>query len=80
MQDDDGKLLHRVNNGAKKLDLSRSTIYDLMEKGKLKWVEIAGIRLIPDSEIQRIAAEGVPSERPPKRVGKKRTEEVVSTK
>lgn len=74
---DDRKVLHKVNSFALKSDLSRSKLYDLMARKKLKYVEIEGDRRIPDSELQRLATEGVPCDATTKkrRVGKKRTEE-----
>jgi excisionase family DNA binding protein len=48
----------RINDAAKKLSVSRSTLYSLASEGKLKLVKIAGRSLIPDAEIHRLANGG----------------------
>ncbi|UVJ45065.1 helix-turn-helix domain-containing protein [Pseudomonas sp. LS1212] len=55
------KQLFSPNNAADVLDLSRSKVYDLMKRGLLHYVMVDSDRRIPLSEIERIAAEGVPS-------------------
>lgn len=54
------KLCYTPNNAADVLDLSRSKVYDLMRRGLLHYVIIESDRRIPASEIERIAAEGIP--------------------
>jgi excisionase family DNA binding protein len=48
----------RINDAAKKLSVSRSTLYSLASEGKLKLVKVAGRSLIPDAEIRRLANGG----------------------
>jgi excisionase family DNA binding protein len=43
----DAVLAYRVNDAAKVAGLSRSSLYSLMSKGKLRSVLVAGRRLIP---------------------------------
>lgn len=52
--------LFSPNRAAEALDVSRSKIYDLMKRGALKYVLVDSDRRIPVSEIERIAAEGIP--------------------
>lgn len=47
-------LTYRINDAAKALSLGRSTIYKLINEGKLKSVTIAGRTLIPRAEIERL--------------------------
>jgi len=54
------KLCYTPNHAADVLDLSRSKIYDLMRRGLLQYVMVDSDRRIPASEIERIAAEGIP--------------------
>lgn len=60
MQHDDTttRKLYTANNAARALDLSRSKVYDLMKRGRLRYVLIDGDRRIPAEEIDRIAAQG----------------------
>jgi excisionase family DNA binding protein len=53
--------LYSVNRAAETLDLSRSKLYELMKRGQLRFVMVDSDRRIPLSEIERIAAEGIPS-------------------
>jgi excisionase family DNA binding protein len=46
------------NSAAATLDVSRSTIYNLMKIGRIKWVYVGADRRIPAEEVQRIASEG----------------------
>jgi excisionase family DNA binding protein len=62
METDEGRKSYSPNSGARALDLSRSKIYELMKNGKLKFVEIDGVRRIPASEIERLAREGTEPE------------------
>lgn len=44
----------RVRDAAHALSISRSSIYNMINKGQLKSVKIAGRRLIKTSEIERL--------------------------
>jgi excisionase family DNA binding protein len=48
----------RVNDAARLLSISRSTIYSLVRDGKLKLIRVSGRTLIPDFEVGRLANEG----------------------
>lgn len=48
---------YRINDFAKAVGLSRTSIYELIKDGKLKPVKIAGRTLIPSSEAQRLITE-----------------------
>lgn len=54
--------LAKVGDAAEFLNLSRPTIYRLMESGELRSVKISGSRRIPWSELHRIA-EGINNEK-----------------
>ena len=54
------KLLYSPNSAALTLDVSRSTIYNLMKLGLIKWVKFSNERRIPAEEVERLAAEGMP--------------------
>ena len=45
--------------GARRMGISRTTVYKLAGEGKLRLIKIAGRTLIPDSEVVRITTEGV---------------------
>jgi excisionase family DNA binding protein len=45
---------YRVNRAAAALDLSRSTLYLMMARGEIRFVELGGVRLIPVTEIDRL--------------------------
>jgi excisionase family DNA binding protein len=47
-----------VNDGARLLNVSRSTVYALARARKLRLIRLAGRTLIPDSEIARLGADG----------------------
>jgi excisionase family DNA binding protein len=52
------RLLLRVEEGAKLLDISRARLYTLLSEGQIKSIKIGRSRRIPLSEIQRwIASE-----------------------
>jgi excisionase family DNA binding protein len=55
---DERPMAWRIDDGARLLSLSRSTIYALARDGRLRLIRIAGRTLIPDSEVVRLAAEG----------------------
>ena len=48
----------RIDDGAAQLGVSRSSIYKMAGKGKIRLLKIAGRSLIPDAEIQRLTSEG----------------------
>jgi excisionase family DNA binding protein len=48
----------RINDAARLLSVSRSTIYTLARVGKLKLIKISGRALVPDAEIVRLSSEG----------------------
>ena len=47
-------LLHTVEDVSQSLSLSRSTLYNLMERGDLDYVKIGRARRIPLREIERL--------------------------
>jgi hypothetical protein len=51
------KLAWQVNPFCKALGISRTSFYALVKLNKIKTVTIAGRRLIPDSEAQRLLTE-----------------------
>ncbi len=55
-----GKLL-TIDEAAERLALCRSTLYQLMEAGRLRSVRYPGVRArrIPESEVERLIAEGL---------------------
>ena len=55
---DNGKRGLHVNEFSHRYGMSRSTVYKLMDSGKLRSVKIAGRRIIPDSEGERLLSEG----------------------
>jgi excisionase family DNA binding protein len=48
----------RIDDGARLLSISRSTVYSLARGGKLKLIRVAGRTLIPHSEVVRVARKG----------------------
>jgi excisionase family DNA binding protein len=48
---------YRINDASRAIGLGRSTLYKLINEGKLKSVTIAGRTLIPRAEIERLIAE-----------------------
>ncbi len=44
----------RINDAAKALGIGRSSIYRLINQGKLRTVKIAGRTLVPATEVHRI--------------------------
>ncbi len=50
-------LAYRINDACRALSLGRSTLYKLINEGKLKSITIAGRTLIPRSEIERLISE-----------------------
>jgi excisionase family DNA binding protein len=51
------KLAWQVNPFCKALGISRTSFYELVKQNKIKTVMIAGRRLVPDSEAQRLLSE-----------------------
>ena len=51
--------LLRVTQVAERLALSRSTVYNLMERGELAYVKIGRARRIPPDEINRLIRESL---------------------
>jgi excisionase family DNA binding protein len=45
-------LVHRVNRAAALAGVTRSTIYNWMGDGRLKFVEVGGIRLVYDHSLR----------------------------
>lgn len=50
-------LAFRANDACRALSLGRSTLYKLINEGKLKSITIAGRTLIPRTEIERLVSE-----------------------
>jgi excisionase family DNA binding protein len=48
------RIAWRINEGAYRLGVSRSTIYKLAAAGKLRLIKVGGRTLIPDAEIARL--------------------------
>jgi excisionase family DNA binding protein len=46
------RLAHRVNAAAEIIGVKRSTIYNLINAGKLESVKVGGARLIPDAALR----------------------------
>jgi hypothetical protein len=51
------KLAWRVNQFCDAIGISRTSFYELVKQNKIKTVVIAGRRLVPDSEAQRLLSE-----------------------
>jgi excisionase family DNA binding protein len=49
----------RVNAACASLGIGRTTLYKLANDGKIKLVHVLGRTLVPESEIERLASEGV---------------------
>ncbi|MBC6982865.1 helix-turn-helix domain-containing protein [Caulobacter sp. 17J80-11] len=47
-------LAYRVNDAAKAIGLSRSTLYELRNEGKLRIVKVAGRALIPCEDLEAL--------------------------
>ena len=50
----------RIKDACTALGVGKSTLYKLASEGKLRMVRIAGRTLVPESEIDRLAAGSVP--------------------
>lgn len=53
-----GTVLATVVDAAEYLNVGRSTIYGLMDVGKIAYVKIGRCRRIPWEELERVAREG----------------------
>lgn len=52
------KLMASVDEAATALDVSRSTIWNLIKDGEIQTVKIRGRRLVPLTELRRLAGVG----------------------
>jgi excisionase family DNA binding protein len=52
------RLALRINDACVALGISRSSLYELMAAGEIKTAVIAGRRLIPVSELERLVRNG----------------------
>ena len=50
------RLAYGVNEAAASLDLSRRSLYGLIEAGMLRTIKIGGRRLVPADELRRLCA------------------------
>lgn len=62
--DSAGKRALRIEAAADQLDVSRSTVYRMLETGQLRSVKVGRARLIPVAEIDRLLS-GCSSPSPP---------------
>ena len=53
------RLAWSIKDGARKLSIGRSTVYNLAHSGELRLIKIAGRRLIPNEEILRLVRGGL---------------------
>lgn len=51
-------LAYSIPNAGKALGVGRSSIYCLINEGRLKSIQVRGRRLIPRDEVERLAREG----------------------
>jgi excisionase family DNA binding protein len=51
------KLLHGISESAKLLDLGRSSMYRLVNSGRVRTVKLGQRTLIPHDELERLVAE-----------------------
>jgi excisionase family DNA binding protein len=47
-------LAYRVGDFCKQIGISRTSFYELLKRGQIRTVVIAGRRLIPTSEVERL--------------------------
>jgi excisionase family DNA binding protein len=52
-------LLHTIEGSARLLNTGRTTIYRAMSEGLIKFVKLGRATRIPQSEIERVAREGL---------------------
>lgn len=50
-------LAWRVNSFCRAVGISRTSFYELVKRGEIRTVLIAGRRLVPDTEARRLLAE-----------------------
>lgn len=50
-------ILNSIPNSCQRLNIGRSYMYELIRAGEIKTVQFGRRRLIPESELQRIATE-----------------------
>jgi excisionase family DNA binding protein len=53
------RLAVRINDACAALGISRSSLYELMATGEIRTAVVAGRRLIPVSELERLLSEGM---------------------
>jgi hypothetical protein len=53
------RLAVRINEACTALGISRSSLYELMGAGKIKTALLAGRRVIPVSELERVLSESL---------------------
>lgn len=53
------RLALRINEACAALGISRSSLYELMSAGKIKTALLAGRRVIPVSELERVLSESL---------------------
>ena len=51
------RLAWRVNSFCRAVGISRTSFYELVKRGEIRTVLIAGRRLVPDTEARRLLAE-----------------------
>ena len=56
-QQEPTKLLYTPIEASRVLSISRTTLYELMAAGEIRWVKIGKSRRVPYSELQRYVAE-----------------------
>lgn len=52
------RLAHPLPEASHLLGISKSTVYRLVNSGKIRMIKVAGRSVIPNSEIRRVASEG----------------------
>jgi hypothetical protein len=52
------RLAWQVNPFCRALGISRTSFYELVKRGEIRTVVVAGRRLVPDSEARRLLTEG----------------------
>ena len=49
-----GKMAYRIDEACHALGIGRTSLYELVKQRKLKLITIAGRRLVPRSELERL--------------------------
>lgn len=62
------KYLYSINSACEALDIGRTTMHYLVKAGLIKCVQFGSEKRIPASELERIAAEGIPAIPKPSKV------------